>query len=203
MDITPSLLLNGVLALLIIKEVLQFVNNFIRRKSTSESTSKIIEEVKAGRNFCNLEHGTIGRLSEKFDIEISLMKDKLNEMHRWHDAKDEDGVFLWYVRKSLSRSMDELTKAILAQNDVLRQLLQDNKDLLREDNTLKQVVQDNQKLIQNNQELIKDNISIVRNAESLAFSAVKSTEEAAKHSKELGEKISEKIDQCFRKLNKE
>ena len=36
----------------------------------------------------------------------------VRDLHTWHDQRDEDGVPVWYVRKSLERSIDNLTVAI-------------------------------------------------------------------------------------------
>ncbi len=34
------------------------------------------------------------------------------DLHNWHDAKDEDQVFVWYVRKSLERQIEKLAGAV-------------------------------------------------------------------------------------------
>ena len=38
--------------------------------------------------------------------------DRVRDLHVWHDHKDEDGVFSWYVRKSLEDKIGELAKSI-------------------------------------------------------------------------------------------
>ena len=204
MEFAPDLLLNGVLALLIIKEVLQFVNTLVRSRNTSSETEKITGIIKS-----------VDQQSQKVLSEINkrsaVIAEKMDDMYKWHNEKDEDGVFLWYVRKSLARSVDELSKALLSQNEALRQLLQDNKDLLREENLLKQVVQDNQKLIQNNQRvvqdnqvLIKDNRDFIKNLGSFKTDLERAATLAAKERTELERKIFDKMDACFNKLkNKE
>lgn len=37
----------------------------------------------------------------------------LRELHKWHDAKDEDQVFVWYVRKSLEKQIEKLAEAVV------------------------------------------------------------------------------------------
>lgn len=34
------------------------------------------------------------------------------DLHHWHNAKDEDQVFVWYVRKSLERQIEKLATAV-------------------------------------------------------------------------------------------
>ncbi len=36
----------------------------------------------------------------------------VRDLHNWHDAKDEDQVFVWYVRKSLERQIEKLAGAV-------------------------------------------------------------------------------------------
>jgi len=203
MEFGPELLLNGVLALLIIKEVLQFVNTVIKSRSASAETEKVIDAIK------NMNEKNQNQLTS-ICSHCTVNSEKIDDMYQWHNARDEDGVFLWYVRQSLSRSLNELSKALLAQNDALRQLLQDNKDLLREENILKQVVQDNQKLIQNNQKsldnnqsLIEKNRELIKDFHNIKLDLEKAASLAVKERAELERKIFEKMDQCFRKLNKE
>jgi hypothetical protein len=36
----------------------------------------------------------------------------VDDLHAWHNHKDSDGVFSWYVRKSLEERIADLTNAI-------------------------------------------------------------------------------------------
>ena len=47
---------------------------------------------------------------------------QIEDLHDWHNVRDADGRFAWYVRQSLENSLDRLADAILAQTDVLRDL---------------------------------------------------------------------------------
>ena len=196
MEFGPELLLNGVLALLIIKEVLQFVNTLVKSRVVSSETEKIIDYVK---NIDDKNKKVLSEVAKHCQINL----DKIDDMHVWHNSRDEDGVFLWYVRKSLSRSVDELSKALINQNEALRQLLQDNKDLLREENMLKQVVQDNQKLIQNNQTILERNQGLIKEFQNIKKDLEKAASAAGKERSEIERKIFEKMDQCLRNLNKD
>jgi len=60
---------------------------------------------------------------------LADIKGITNDLHQWHDVRDEDHVFAWYVRKSLSKSIADLTssvnqlaKGVAQQNELLRKL---------------------------------------------------------------------------------
>jgi len=36
------------------------------------------------------------------------------ELHTWHDRRDEDGVPVWYIRRSLEDSIEKLAEAVTA-----------------------------------------------------------------------------------------
>jgi len=40
------------------------------------------------------------------------IKALVHDLHMWHDVRDEDHVFAWYVRKSFSDSIIKLNKAV-------------------------------------------------------------------------------------------
>ena len=40
------------------------------------------------------------------------MASKITKLYDWHNQRDEDGVPIWYVRKSLERHMGELTETV-------------------------------------------------------------------------------------------
>lgn len=47
---------------------------------------------------------------------------QIQDLYDWHNVRDRDGRFAWYVRQSLESSLDRLADAILAQTDVLKDL---------------------------------------------------------------------------------
>lgn len=158
--LTPELLLNGVLALLIIKEVLNFVITFVKKKSESGEAKSILS--------------AIDRMEKNYDKGLNSICDKctlnskyISDMYKWHEVKDEDGVFLWYIRKSLSSAFDNLAKSLYNQNDVLRQLLQDNKDILRENSELRKLLESNQNTTIANQYLIKETRELIKETREL------------------------------------
>lgn len=49
--------------------------------------------------------------AEMFKL-LHNIEDLSRDLHNWHDAKDEDQVFVWYVRKSLERHIEKLANAV-------------------------------------------------------------------------------------------
>jgi hypothetical protein len=76
----------GIFALLLIREVLSFLKD---RKSSGS----------------NEEHAKTRAL-------IHELKNKLEELHKWHDVRDDEQVPVWYVRKSLEREIGKLCEVV-------------------------------------------------------------------------------------------
>jgi len=45
-------------------------------------------------------------------LQIGDMVNKVGDLHKWHDQRDEDGVFVWVLRRSLERQISELATAV-------------------------------------------------------------------------------------------
>ena len=104
------------LILLTIKEVF----SWLKDKNLQETDNKIykikdtVDEIK----------DKIQKTEAKVD-ELIQMNDT---MYDWHDKADEDGVKIWYVRRSLEEALHETVKAIniLAKNSEMQtRLLED------------------------------------------------------------------------------
>jgi hypothetical protein len=54
---------------------------------------------------------------------IDNIEKKTDDLYKWHDQRDSDGAFAWYVRKSLEKSIDRLADNIEAQTEVMRSLV--------------------------------------------------------------------------------
>ena len=89
MEQWPEVTTGGVLALLIIREVLGFL------------------KTKSGPNGPN-GNGVVS-LQVK---ELRTMAEQIQKLYDWHDQRDEDGVPIWYVRKSLERHIGQLTETL-------------------------------------------------------------------------------------------
>lgn len=72
----------------------------------------------------------------KTNKSIEQIKKQTEDLHEWHDKSDQDGVKIWYVRKSLEDALKDHAEAVatLAKNaelqtQILQQLVESNKDL--------------------------------------------------------------------------
>lgn len=54
--------------------------------------------------------------------QLERMAHQIHELHQWHDVTDEDGVRVWYVRRSLEQAIEKLTLTLDAQTQLLREL---------------------------------------------------------------------------------
>ena len=112
-DALLQLGVGGIFALMIIKEVFNFLSK------------------RNGGSKANLDDSTISRkvskdLSPKVDESLHILRD----LHEWHSKTDEDGVKVWYVRRSLERTIDDLSDAIKAQNELLQEQTRALRDVL-------------------------------------------------------------------------
>lgn len=49
-------------------------------------------------------------------------REKLNKLFEWHDVVDEDGLRLWYVNRTLRRTVEETSETMSDIKDVLKGL---------------------------------------------------------------------------------
>jgi hypothetical protein len=127
------------LLLLVLKEVF----SWFRQRNLQDSDKKILSIVEAIR--------TVSDRLEKTDIKLDNISQMNKIMFEWHDKSDEDGVKLWYVRRSLEEALHENVRAIniLAKNsEVQTRLLED--------------------MIKQNREMNKDQIIMSKLLERLA-----------------------------------
>ncbi|HML96681.1 MAG TPA: hypothetical protein PKC29_14760 [Thermodesulfobacteriota bacterium] len=90
-------------ALMVIREVLNFLDK--RRGSDRESDSLMSEHVSDVKG------------------SVTAIKDKVDDLHEWHNKTDADGVPLWYVRRSLEESIKALGEKIYLQIEVQTEIL--------------------------------------------------------------------------------
>ena len=50
------------------------------------------------------------------------LKKKTDDLYKWHDQRDSDGAFSWYVRKSLETAIEKLANSVDKQTEVLASL---------------------------------------------------------------------------------
>jgi len=54
---------------------------------------------------------------------------QIKDLHKWHDRDDEEGVKVWYVRRSLELAVEKLASNIDIQTRVMQDLLRQGQDL--------------------------------------------------------------------------
>lgn len=63
----------------------------------------------------------IGILKDR-GIDLRKLADNVEELHKWHSKEDEDGVKVWYVRKTLEAAIDKLADNISVQTKILERM---------------------------------------------------------------------------------
>lgn len=64
-------------------------------------------------------------------VDCGKQAQQIDELWRWHNVVDSEGVRIWYTRKSLEKTMEKLATAIEAQTEMLRRMHGGIKDLQR------------------------------------------------------------------------
>lgn len=65
-------------------------------------------------------------------VDLLKMAQQIDRMAELHAKTDEDGVPVWYVRRSLEKALVELGEAIRNQTELLQQLTQEIKETRRD-----------------------------------------------------------------------
>jgi hypothetical protein len=124
------------LILLVIKEIF----SWLRQKNLQASDTKIAMMADSIK--------VLSDRAEKVEIKLDNLNHLNKTMYDWHDKSDEDGVKIWYVRRSLEEALHENVKAIniLAKNsEVQTRLLEDmvrqNKEMSKDQMILSKLLE--------------------------------------------------------------
>jgi len=60
-------------------------------------------------------------------------------LHHWHDRDDEEGVKVWYVRKSLEEAIVALSKNIAKQTEIFQAMHEELRDVRRDLRVIKSI----------------------------------------------------------------
>lgn len=63
------------------------------------------------------------RLRTQNNTQLDIMAKQLQELHEWHAVTDEDGVKIWYLRRSLENAIEKLTNNLDIQTQLLREMV--------------------------------------------------------------------------------
>jgi len=97
-------------AVLIIREVLSFLGK---------------HQYKRNGNGNGSEHAAV--MKDHVDDmrgDVKSLRDKVDDLHEWHNKKDDDGVFNWYVRRSLEDAIKDLGEKISLQIQIQTKIVQ-------------------------------------------------------------------------------
>jgi len=68
-------------------------------------------------------NGTVSKDHPPPKEEWKLMLAQMKDLHDWHNKEDEDGVKIWYVRRSLEEAIARLSENIAMQTRILERLV--------------------------------------------------------------------------------
>lgn len=125
------------LVALILATVIKEVASYLKQKALLK------DETRVAAMESNIIELKTSLASLKTTID-STSKDT-KEMYDWHDKSDEDGVKIWYIRKSLENVLREnaMATAVLAKNSelqtsLLKELIESQRIIMKEQMILSQ-----------------------------------------------------------------
>jgi hypothetical protein len=131
---------NGALLVTLVALASRELFSWLKEKNLQNTDNKIYQ--------MNDSIKTIDNRVEKIDMKIDNLVQSNKTMYDWHDKNDEDGVKIWYVRRSLEEALQENVKAIniLAKNsEVQTRLLEDmvkqNKEISKDQMILSKLLE--------------------------------------------------------------
>ena len=110
----------GALIIPILLLTLKEIFSWFRQRNLQDNDKKMLSILEAIKS--------VSDRVDKTDIKVDNMVQMNKIMFDWHDKSDEDGVKLWYVRRSLEEALHENVRAIniLAKNsEIQTRLLED------------------------------------------------------------------------------
>jgi hypothetical protein len=134
------LVANGALLVTLVALAARELFSWLKEKNLQNTDNKIFQ--------MNDSIKSISNHVEKMDIKVDNVMQLTKTMYDWHDKNDEDGVKIWYVRRSLEEALHENVKAIniLAKNsEVQTKLLEDmvkqNKEISKDQMILSKLLE--------------------------------------------------------------
>lgn len=109
------------------------------RELFSWLSKKNLQNTEAKMTILNDNLKVINDRVEKVDIKVDNLLQMNKTMYDWHDKSDEDGVKIWYVRRSLEEALQENVRAIniLAKNSetqtrLLEDMINQNREISKD-----------------------------------------------------------------------
>lgn len=115
----PTLWAGGAaLGALAIREAFAFALKFSKRNSNPEDSRRSLFPPRSESLQQQLK-----QTEEKIDNKLNDMAVQIRDLHDWHSKTDQDGVPVWYVRRSLEEAIDKLAENIQKQTDAFTRLV--------------------------------------------------------------------------------
>lgn len=103
------------LVILVFGAAIREVFGWFKQKNLQNSEARL----KAVEDALKSNSNEVEKIREEI---LEPLKLKLDTLYDWHDKTDQDGVKIWYVRKSLEDTLTDTSKAmtILAKNSEIQ-----------------------------------------------------------------------------------
>ena len=109
--------IGGLLVIIIVKELL----DRLAKKKSEDGVSSSSDKIKQ-----------IDRTLQKMDERVQRTEHLVDDLHKWHDVADADGVRIWYNRRSLEEAIKSLAENVGVQTQILTSLVNEIKDSRRD-----------------------------------------------------------------------
>lgn len=131
---------NGALLVTLVALAARELFSWLKEKNLQNTDNKIYQ--------LNDTLKSIDNRVEKIDMKVDGLLQTNKTMYDWHDKNDEDGVKIWYVRRSLEEALHENVKAIniLAKNSeaqtrLLEDMVKQNKEMSKDQMILSKLLE--------------------------------------------------------------
>jgi transcriptional regulator len=139
MEEQNAMIIGGLVLPLILLTVRE-IFSWLSKKNLQSSDTKISMMADAIK--------TLSERAEKVEFKLDNLNHLNKTMYEWHDKSDEDGVKIWYVRRSLEEALHENVKAIniLAKNSeaqtrLLEDMVKQNKEMSKDQMILSKLLE--------------------------------------------------------------
>ena len=140
MLVENGLVANGALLATLVALALRELFSWLKEKNLQNTDNKIYQ--------INDNLKSISNRVEKIDLKVDSLGQMNKTMFDWHDKNDEDGVKIWYVRRSLEEALQENVRAIniLAKNSetqtrLLEDMVRQNKEISKDQMILSKLLE--------------------------------------------------------------
>lgn len=117
----------GIFLILVLRMVLDFVSKYEQRKAAAKSGGG---DIAAQRSATTGEHSILERKLIVLLKKVEIIEKQTDDLHQWHAKEDDDGVKIWYVRRSLEDAMMKLAESMDRQTQVLAEVAREQRHVV-------------------------------------------------------------------------